>query len=94
VIAIHGLGDSPERFRPLFDQLGVPARLIVARALDPWPVGSSWFPIDDRKRAGTVLRARARELADFATRLTKMRKTRGPRTSVRRCPSRACCPTR
>ncbi len=77
VIAIHGLGDTPERYRTLFDGLGVRARLITPRAPDAWPVGSSWFPIDDAKRAPGVLRERAVLLADFAARLAKARKARG-----------------
>lgn len=45
VVAIHGLGDRPERFGWLLRELPVPARIIVPQGLDPWHDGFSWFPI-------------------------------------------------
>jgi phospholipase/carboxylesterase len=77
LIALHGLGDTPERFAALFDELAVPVRLILPRAPDPWQVGSSWFPIDEPKRAPAALAARAKELAKLAQELTRTRKARG-----------------
>lgn len=77
VIAIHGLGDSPERFAPLFAGLDVPHRLIVPRAPDPWGEGTSWFPMDDAQRMAVMLRERSKLLSEFAARITKTRKVRG-----------------
>ncbi|MET0283337.1 MAG: dienelactone hydrolase family protein [Polyangiales bacterium] len=77
LIALHGLGDTPEHFAELFEELGVPVRLVLPRAPDPWQVGSSWFPIDDPKRAPGVLLARAKQLAELAAELTKTRKVHG-----------------
>lgn len=49
ILAIHGLGDRPERFADLLDDLPFPARLILPRGLDPLPEGGySWFPIRAR----------------------------------------------
>ena len=35
IVAIHGLGDSPERFQELVRTLPFPARVVVPRAPDP-----------------------------------------------------------
>lgn len=77
VVAVHGLGDSPEAFLELFDALPIRARVVAPRAPDPYAVGSSWFPIDDRTRAATVLLARAKLLAQLLERLQTTRRTRG-----------------
>ncbi len=47
VIAIHGLGDSPEAFLELFDGFGGRARVVALRGLDAWRDGWSWFGMDD-----------------------------------------------
>lgn len=77
VLALHGLGDSPESFLELFDDFAVPARIIAPRAPDPWSVGTSWYPIDDEKRAPSVIRERARLLARTLERLRDERPTQG-----------------
>ena len=48
VVAIHGLGDSPEGFVGLVEGFDRPARFIIPRALDPHEPGWSWFPIRAR----------------------------------------------
>jgi phospholipase/carboxylesterase len=49
IIAIHGLGDSPQGFRGLLDEFDRPARIILPRALDAHEEGGwSWFPIRAR----------------------------------------------
>lgn len=51
IIAIHGLGDSPQGFRTLLEGFDRPARVILPRALDPHEEGGwSWFPIRARDR--------------------------------------------
>jgi len=48
IIAIHGLGDTPENFRSLLARFDRPARVILPRGLDPEDTGWSWFPIRAR----------------------------------------------
>lgn len=49
IVAIHGLGDTPDNFRHLLDQFPEPARLILPRGLDRTEGGGwSWFPIRAR----------------------------------------------
>jgi phospholipase/carboxylesterase len=44
VIALHGLGDTPESFVELFDGLPTRARVVALRGLTPWSSsGWSWF---------------------------------------------------
>jgi phospholipase/carboxylesterase len=66
VIAIHGLGDRPERFGWLLRDLEVPARVIVPQGLDPWHDGYAWFPIrvwnPDPKRVAAGIRRAANAL--------------------------------
>jgi phospholipase/carboxylesterase len=50
LIAIHGLGDSPENFQDLIVDLPTTARVIVPRGLDPVDGGYSWFPIRARSQ--------------------------------------------
>jgi phospholipase/carboxylesterase len=61
VFALHGLGDRPENFAPLFRALPARARVIVPRALEPWGDGGySWFPLQgvtDAARAEGIARA-------------------------------------
>lgn len=77
LVAIHGLGDTPEHFVELLEDLDVKARVIAPRAPDPWGEGSSWYPIDDEKRKPRVIRARAQQVSDLITQITRLRKTRG-----------------
>ncbi len=45
LVAIHGLGDRPETFVHLFDQLHARARLVLPYGPDPYQGGFAWFPI-------------------------------------------------
>ncbi|MEZ4390202.1 MAG: dienelactone hydrolase family protein [Polyangiales bacterium] len=47
LVALHGYGDSPERFIQLFDALPFPARVVALRGPHPMQDGASWFPIGD-----------------------------------------------
>lgn len=49
IVALHGLGDSPENFIGLYTEMGLRARIAAAAGLDPMGDGYSWFP----SRAGT-----------------------------------------
>ena len=73
IVAIHGLGDRPENFYGLLQQLGVKARIILPRALDAHGDGWSWFPYRARSpdvqllsesidKAATVIVGALREL--------------------------------
>ena len=42
VIALHGRGDTPEGFAPLFHAWGVRARVIIPRPPHPWSGGVAW----------------------------------------------------
>jgi phospholipase/carboxylesterase len=48
VIAIHGLGDSPDSFQRLFDGFDHRARVIVPYG-EPWQSGFAWWHISGRK---------------------------------------------
>ncbi|MEM7153091.1 MAG: alpha/beta fold hydrolase [Myxococcota bacterium] len=49
IVAIHGLGDTPDNFRHLLATFPEPARLILPRGLDATEGGGwSWFPIRAR----------------------------------------------
>lgn len=77
IVALHGLGDDPESFLTLFDGLDAPARIVAARAPDPYAVGTSWYPIDDKARAASVIRQRAAQLLRLADHVAAHKKTRG-----------------
>ena len=77
VIALHGLGATPESILELYDGLGVPVRLVAPRAPDAWQVGSSWYPIDQPERAPQVVKRRAELLVALMSQLRKQRPTVG-----------------
>lgn len=77
VIAVHGLGASPESILELYDGLGVPVRLVAPRAPDAWQVGHSWYPIDQPERAPQVVRQRAQLLVSLMSFVRKQRPTVG-----------------
>jgi phospholipase/carboxylesterase len=81
IIALHGLGDSPQGFRTLLETFDRPARIILPRALDVHDPGWSWFPIRARDPdidalAQGIDRA-ADALAPAIAELTKQRPTIG-----------------
>ena len=77
VIALHGLGDSPEGILELFSGFSGPARVVAPRAPDAHVVGTSWYPIDDRKRAARVAIERAALLARWIRSVRAARPTVG-----------------
>lgn len=44
LVAIHGLGDTPEDFGAVYEGLRTPARVLLLRAPLPWGRGRAWFP--------------------------------------------------
>ncbi len=72
VIALHGLGDKPESFRLVLDDLGVRARLVVPRA--PLPHGEdgfSWFDFraENDEQLALGIRSAAQAVAELITTL-------------------------
>ncbi|MCB9793726.1 MAG: alpha/beta fold hydrolase [Alphaproteobacteria bacterium] len=57
IIAMHGRGDSPERFGRLLDPWSGPARLLLPRAPLPYHEGWSWFEISARSGESEALNA-------------------------------------
>jgi phospholipase/carboxylesterase len=77
IVAIHGLGATPENFLPVFEGLTVPARIILPRGPKPQGDGYSWFEMaagTDRTRA--LLEA-ADEVSQFIEVMTHERPTSG-----------------
>lgn len=80
VVAVHGLGDRPDRFR-LFRGYPHPLRVVRPRGTSPHGGGFSWFDVkvDDVDRAETVvsLRQAGDRLARFLTALRRAHPTKG-----------------
>lgn len=57
IVAIHGLGDSPEGFGALFQDLPFRARIILPAGPLPEGTGHSWFPVRVRDRDPAALAA-------------------------------------
>lgn len=71
IVAIHGLGDSPEGFSKFYAHLGRPARVLVPRGKRPHGNGSTWFRLSDGPE-GT----RLADVTDSADRLVALVKAR------------------
>lgn len=81
VVAIHGLGDRPERFG-LLDGFEGKARVILPRGPKPHPSGYSWFDIvvrgqRDVSAVASGTRAAAAELAGMIQTLRERHPTKG-----------------
>ncbi len=79
IVAIHGLGDRPEAFAPLFANLPAKARVIVPFGLSPWSSGFAWFPPSSGDQAALAAgMARASDaLARMIDELSRRRPTEG-----------------
>lgn len=65
VVAIHGLGDTPDNFVHLLDDFPEPVRVILPRGLEPTEDGGySWFPLRARDPDVTALSAGVEHAAD------------------------------
>lgn len=69
LIAIHGLGDTPENFQHVISDLPVTVRVIIPRGLDPVDDGFSWFPL--RARSSDVA-GLSKGIASAADRLARL----------------------
>lgn len=78
VIGIHGLGDSPESFCRVFDDLRAKVRVACPRAFARHGRGWSWFPIDaDDATKTAAIGAAADRLAAAIDRLATARRAPG-----------------
>jgi phospholipase/carboxylesterase len=82
IIAMHGLGDTPDNFANVFAGFDRPARVILPRALDAHEEGGwSWFPIrardPDVDALAEGIAAAADALAPAIAKLREDRPTRG-----------------
>jgi len=55
LLLIHGLGDRPESFLELYDELAVPVRIVALRAPLVWLDGFAWFPYRSRSTTPEVI---------------------------------------
>lgn len=69
LIAIHGLGDTPENFQHVISDLPVTVRVIIPRGLDPVDDGFSWFPLRARSQDVAGLSKGISSAADRLARL-------------------------
>jgi len=81
VIALHGMGDRPEHFARIFQDLKTPARVILVQAPDPWHRGFSWFGGKRPRKPRSVYSGQVSSSADRVAKLTRhlaqKRPTRG-----------------
>lgn len=79
IVAIHGLGDSPENWLGQWDTFPVKARIILPRAPEPWASGSSWFhyPPSSVDDLASGVRASSDRVAALLVELTHARPTKG-----------------
>lgn len=64
VVVVHGLGDTPEHFLPLYGEMGLQARIVAPRAPLHWPTGSSWFSARSRDAVPAEMAAEMKQRAD------------------------------
>lgn len=64
IVVVHGLGDTPENFLELFQELPLRARFAAARGFDAFGDGYAWMAptraVDGEERAPAILAAAAR----------------------------------
>lgn len=73
IVALHGLGDSPEGFQGLIADFPLPARFILPAGPHPRGDGHSWFPYPPRDDAHL-----AEELASSAEAVAQLIASLGP----------------
>lgn len=78
VVAIHGLGDSPEGLARLFDGFDAPARIVLPQGPAPWGDGYRWMPWGgDEERAAREAEESAERLVALIAEVSRQRPTRG-----------------
>ncbi len=76
VIAIHGLGDTPEAFARVLADLDAPARLVVPRGLEPFHGGYSWFALEGGPSSESTARGIRRAAAALSACIGELAATR------------------
>ncbi|MCA9545711.1 MAG: dienelactone hydrolase family protein [Myxococcales bacterium] len=79
LIAVHGLGDRPEAFVRLFEDLPLQVRVVAPRGKRPYGRGHTWFALaqDEGQDRIADMRDSARRLAHLAETLRQSRPTVG-----------------
>ena len=79
VVAIHGMGDTPEHFARVFDGFPVAARFVFPRAPSPYGGGFSWFhyPPTSQDELASGVAAAADQVAALLVDLRRTRPTTG-----------------
>ncbi len=80
IVAIHGLGDRPDRFVGFVAAFDVPARIVLPRGLIAHGDGFSWFWFGngrDVARISSGVESAANRLAEAITVIVRERPTRG-----------------
>jgi phospholipase/carboxylesterase len=72
IVALHGLGDSPDSFAGLFSDLKTRTRIALLRAPDPYERGWSWFDFGADDDGGARAGARIRKAADRVARAMRV----------------------
>lgn len=81
IVAIHGMGDRPENFASLLEDLPFKARVILPRAPSTYSRGYSWYVVrwkakTPESRADSIL-AGLDQLVGFVSELRRTKPTRG-----------------
>lgn len=76
LVAIHGLGDTPEAFVELFAALPVPMRVVAPRAPHAWSEGSAWMTTRVRDGDETELGREVASSTEALVRLLERLRTR------------------
>jgi len=80
VVAVHGVGDTPQGLAALYRDFPAPARVVLPRGPDAYRGGASWFPLPwDAGRTPFVegIAGAADRLAELLETLPRERPTRG-----------------
>lgn len=80
VVALHGLGDTPEGFAHLFDGLRVPAHVYLVQAPLPYGPGYDWFGervSGDPEKLALAIQKRLAELDETLAELARQPRNRG-----------------
>ncbi|HMJ13007.1 MAG TPA: dienelactone hydrolase family protein [Polyangiaceae bacterium] len=80
IVAIHGLGDRPERFVGFVNAFDVPARIVLPRGISEYGDGYSWFWFGDGRDIPRIARGvetATQKLAQAIVTITRERRTRG-----------------
>lgn len=64
LVAMHGLGGTPEMFARKVSRLAVPARVVLPAGPYGWPLGTAWLRSSDRRGSARISAARLAALIE------------------------------